>query len=66
MHKEGLPIDSFCVAASISTTEKAVEIIDCLKAAGIRHLAFKPGSVDGICQVVSIAAATPGFPIILQ
>jgi fatty acid synthase subunit alpha len=66
MRKEGLPIEGFCVAAGIPTTEKAVEIIDGLKAAGIRHVAFKPGSVDGIRQVVNIAAANPGFPIILQ
>ena len=51
MRKEGLPIN-------ISTTEKAVKIINGLKAAGIRHLAFKPGSVNGIRQVVNIAAAT--------
>lgn len=55
-----------CVAAGIPTTEKAVEIIDGLKAAGIRHVAFKPGSIDGIRQVVNIAAANPDFPIILQ
>ena len=63
---EGLPIEGFCVAAVVPTTEKAVEIIDGLKTAGIRHVAFKPGSVDGIRQVVSIAAANPDFPIILQ
>ena len=66
MRKEGLPIEGFCVAAVVPTTEKAVEIIDGLKTAGIRHVAFKPGSVDGIRQVVSIAAANPDFPIILQ
>ncbi|KAF4614083.1 hypothetical protein D9613_007929 [Agrocybe pediades] len=66
MRKEGLPIEGFCVAAGIPTTEKAVEIIDGLKAAGIKHVAFKPGSVDGIRQVVNIAAANPDFPIILQ
>ena len=66
MRKEGLPIEGFCVAAGIPTTEKAIEIIDGLKAAGIQHVAFKPGSVDGIRQVVNIAAANPGFPIILQ
>jgi fatty acid synthase subunit alpha, fungi type len=66
MRKEGLSIEGFCVAAGVPTTEKAVEIIDGLKAAGIRHVAFKPGSVDGIRQVVNIAAANPDFPIILQ
>jgi fatty acid synthase subunit alpha, fungi type len=66
MRKEGLPIEGFCVAAGIPTTEKAVEIINGLKAAGIQHVAFKPGSVDGIRQVINIAAANPDFPVILQ
>lgn len=66
MRKEGLPIEGFCVAAGIPSTEKAVEIIEGLKSAGIKHVAFKPGSIDGIRQVVNIAASNPDFPIILQ
>ncbi|EPQ52677.1 hypothetical protein GLOTRDRAFT_112049 [Gloeophyllum trabeum ATCC 11539] len=66
MRHEGLPIEGFCVAAGIPSTEKAAEIIDGLKAAGIKHVAFKPGSVEGIRQVISIAAANPDFPIIMQ
>lgn len=66
MRKEGLPIEGFCVAAGIPSTEKAAEIISGLKEAGIKHVAFKPGSVDGIRQVVNIAAANPDFPILLQ
>jgi len=66
LRKEGLPVEGFCVAAGIPTTEKAVEIIDGLKAAGIKHVAFKPGSVEGIRQVISIAAANPDYPIIMQ
>ncbi|PCH42040.1 fatty acid synthase [Wolfiporia cocos MD-104 SS10] len=66
MRREGLPIEGFCVAAGIPSTEKAAEIIGGLKAAGIRHVSFKPGSVDGIRQVVNIAAANPDFPIIMQ
>ncbi|KAG6813968.1 hypothetical protein H0H92_005223, partial [Tricholoma furcatifolium] len=66
MRKEGLPIEGFCVAAGIPTTEKAAEIIEALKNAGIKHVAFKPGSVDGIRQVINIAAANPDFPIIMQ
>ena len=66
MRKEGLPIEGFCVAAGIPSTEKAAEIIDGLRNAGIKHVAFKPGSVEGIRQVVSIAAANPNFPVILQ
>ncbi|KAG8938441.1 3-oxoacyl-[acyl-carrier-protein] synthase [Tulasnella sp. 424] len=63
---EGLPIEGFCVAAGIPNTEKAAEIIDDLRTAGIKHVAFKPGSIDGIRQVVTIAAANPDFPIICQ
>lgn len=66
MRREGLPIEGFCVAAGVPSSEKAVEIITALKAAGIKHISFKPGSVEGIRQVVNIAAANPDFPIILQ
>ncbi len=66
MRKEGLPIEGFCVAAGIPSTEKAVEIIEGLTNAGIKHVSFKPGSVDGIRQVINIAAANPTFPIIMQ
>ncbi|KAF8963371.1 hypothetical protein BDZ97DRAFT_2075857 [Flammula alnicola] len=66
MRKEGLPVEGFCVAAGIPTTEKAVEIIEGLRGAGIKHVAFKPGSVDDIRQVINIAAANPDFPIIMQ
>ena len=66
MRLEGLPIEGFCVAAGVPNTQKAAEIIDGLTRAGIRHVASKSGSVDGIRQVVNIAAANPHFPIILQ
>ena len=66
MRKEGLPIEGFCVAAGIPSSEKATEIIDALKAAGIKHIAFKPGSIEGIRQVVNIAASNPDYPIIMQ
>ncbi|KAF7307485.1 Fatty acid synthase [Mycena indigotica] len=61
-----LPVEGFCVAAGILSTEKAADIIRGLRLAGIRHVAFKPGSVDRIRQVVAIAAANADFPIILQ
>ena len=66
MKHEGLPIDGFCVAAGIPSTEKAAEIIGALHDAGIKHVAFKPGSVEGIRQVVAIAATNPDYPIIMQ
>jgi len=66
MRRSGLPIEGLCVAAGHPTTEKAAEIIGVLKSVGIRHVAFKPGSIDGIHQVVNIAAANPDFAIIMQ
>ncbi len=66
MRKEGLPLQGFCVAAGIPSAEKAKETIDGLKAAGIEHVSFKPGSVDGIRQVCNIAASNPDYPILLQ
>src|SRR5258708_11082628 len=66
LKREGLPVEGFCVAAGIPSTEKAAEIISALREAGIKHIAFKPGSVEGIRQVVAIAAANPDFPVIMQ
>ncbi|TIB03399.1 hypothetical protein E3P94_00662 [Wallemia ichthyophaga] len=66
MRQEGLPIEGFCVAAGIPSSEKATEMITSLKESGIKHVSFKPGSVEGIRQVVNIAAANPSFPIIMQ
>ncbi|KAK4046932.1 fatty acid synthase alpha subunit Lsd1 [Microbotryomycetes sp. JL201] len=66
MKQEGLPVEGLCVAAGIPSTEKAKEIIDGMREAGLKHVSFKPGSVDGIRQVINIAAANPDFPIIMQ
>jgi fatty acid synthase subunit alpha len=66
MKREGLPFEGFCVAAGTPSTEKAAEVIGALRDAGIKHAAFKPGSVDGIRQVIAIAATNPDYPIILQ
>jgi fatty acid synthase subunit alpha len=66
MRQEGLPVEGFCVAAGIPSTEKAMEIIGGLREAGIKHVSFKPGSVEGIRQVINIAASNPDFPIIMQ
>lgn len=66
MCQEGLPVEGLCVAAGIPSTEKSVEIIGGLRSAGIKHVSFKPGSVDGIRQVVNIAANNPDFPIMMQ
>lgn len=44
MKKEGLPIEGLTVAAGIPSTDKAKEIIDSLREAGVKHVSFKPGS----------------------
>lgn len=66
MKAEGYPIEGLCVAAGIPSTENATNILNQLKAAGLKHVSFKPGSVEGIRQVINIAAANPDFPIIMQ
>lgn len=66
MKAEGLPIEGLCVAAGIPSTENATQILSDLKAGGIKHVSFKPGSVEGIRQVINIASANPDFPIIMQ
>ncbi|KAI9314935.1 fatty acid synthase [Dichotomocladium elegans] len=66
MRKEGLPMEGVCVAAGVPSLDVANEILANLQSAGIRHVAFKPGSIDTIRQVVSIAAANPTMPVIME
>ncbi|KAF7722190.1 3-oxoacyl-[acyl-carrier-protein] synthase [Apophysomyces ossiformis] len=66
MRKEGLPMEGVCVAAGVPSLDVANEVLANLKAAGIRHVAFKPGSIETIRQVVAIAAANPTMPVIMQ
>ncbi|KAI9473939.1 MAG: fatty acid synthase [Benjaminiella poitrasii] len=66
MRKEGLPMEGLCIAAGVPSLDNANEVIANLQAAGIRHVAFKPGNADTIRQVVAIATANPTMPIILQ
>ena len=66
MKSEGLPVEGLCVAAGIPSTENATNILNQLRGAGVKHVSFKPGSVEGIRQVVNIASANQDFPIILQ
>ncbi|CEH12097.1 fatty acid synthase [Ceraceosorus bombacis] len=65
MRREGYPLQGFTCAAGIPSPEKAKEMIEGLQAAGLRHITFKPGSVDGIRQVCTIAEKNPTFGIIL-
>ncbi|KAK9387219.1 acyl transferase domain-containing protein [Lipomyces mesembrius] len=63
LRAEGVPIEGLTIGAGVPSTEVANEYIETL---GIKHLGLKPGSMDAIQQVITIAQANPTFPIILQ
>ena len=63
LRSDGVPIEGLTIGAGVPSIEVANEYIETL---GIKHIAFKPGSVDGIQQVLNIAKANPKFPVILQ
>ncbi|ORY41089.1 fatty acid synthase [Rhizoclosmatium globosum] len=66
MRKEGIPMEGICIAAGVPSLDVADEVVGNLKKAGIRHVAFKPGSVEDIRRVISIAKNAPDMPVILQ
>lgn len=59
----GTPVEGICIGAGVPSLEVATELIETL---GIKHISFKPGSMDAIQAVVNIARANPNFPCILQ
>ncbi|KAJ9197095.1 hypothetical protein DTO021D3_6604 [Paecilomyces variotii] len=63
LRADGVPIEGLTIGAGVPSIEVANEYIQTL---GIKHIAFKPGSMDAIQQVVNIAKANPTFPVILQ
>ena len=63
LRADGVPIDGLTIGAGVPSIEVAQEYIETL---GIKHISFKPGSVEAIQQVINIAKANPRFPVILQ
>ena len=63
LRADGVPIEGLTIGAGVPSIEVAQEYIDSL---GLKHISFKPGSMDAIQQVVNIAKANPHFPVILQ
>jgi len=63
LRAEGVPIEGLTIGAGVPSIEVANEYIETL---GIKHIAFKPGSMDAIQQVINIAKANPGFPVMMQ
>ena len=63
LRADGVPIEGLAIGAGVPSIEVANEYIETL---GIKHIAFKPGSVEAIQQVINIAKANPHFPVMLQ
>ena len=63
LRAEGVPIEGLTIGAGVPSIEVANEYIQTL---GIKHIGFKPGSMEAIQQVINIAKANPGFPVMLQ
>ncbi|KAF7185742.1 Fatty acid synthase subunit beta [Pseudocercospora fuligena] len=63
LRAEGVPIEGLTIGAGVPSIEVANEYITTL---GIKHIGFKPGSVEAIQQCINIAKANPGFPVMMQ
>ena len=63
LRAEGVPIEGLTIGAGVPSIEVANEYIETL---GIKHMGFKPGSMEAIQQVINIAKANPGFPVVCQ
>ncbi|KAI9713282.1 MAG: beta subunit of fatty acid synthetase [Chrysothrix sp. TS-e1954] len=63
LRAEGVPIEGLTIGAGVPSIEVANEYIETL---GIKHMGFKPGSMEAIQQVINIAKANPKFPVVLQ
>lgn len=63
LRAEGVPIEGLAIGAGVPSLEVAQEYIDTL---GLKHISFKPGSMEAIQAVINIAKANPTFPVILQ
>ncbi|GAA1480330.1 type I polyketide synthase [Gordonia sinesedis] len=63
---QGAPIDGVIVSAGIPELEDAVALVEEFADAGLRFIAFKPGTVEQIRSVIRIAAEVPQHPIIVQ
>ncbi|KAI9731110.1 MAG: beta subunit of fatty acid synthetase [Claussenomyces sp. TS43310] len=63
LRADGVPIEGLTIGAGVPSIEVAQEYIETL---GLKHIAFKPGSMEAIQAVINIAKANPKFPVILQ
>ncbi|KAJ2091021.1 fatty acid synthase alpha subunit Lsd1 [Coemansia sp. RSA 986] len=66
LRKKGMPIAGLCIGGGVPSFEAAMGIIESLRSSGIRHMSFKPSNAAAIRNVLLIAQASNGFPIVLQ
>ncbi|WP_044084691.1 type I polyketide synthase [Bifidobacterium gallicum] len=62
----GAPIDGVAISAGIPELDEAVELVRSFQADGLPYVAFKPGTVDQIRQVVRIAKAVAPVTVLMQ
>ena len=62
----GAPIDGVVVSAGIPEFDEAVELVRSLNAEGFPYVAFKPGTVEQIRQVVRIAREVAPAKVIIE
>ena len=63
LRSAGVPIEGLTIGAGVPSIEVANEYIETIR---LKHISFKPCSIDTIQQVINIAKANPTFPVILQ
>lgn len=63
---QGAPIDGVVVSAGIPEGDEAAALVTQLRGDGFPWVAFKPGTVDQILQVVAIATQVAPTPVIVQ
>ncbi len=62
----GAPLDGVVISAGIPELDDAAALIHELREAGFPWIAFKPGAVRQINQILKIADAVPEVPVILH
>ncbi|KAJ2867196.1 fatty acid synthase alpha subunit Lsd1 [Coemansia aciculifera] len=66
LRAKGVPIAGLCIGGGVPSLDSATTIIDSLRSASIRHVAFKPSTANSIRHVINIAKAHADFPVVLQ
>ena len=62
----GAPLDGVVISAGIPDLDEALELIARLRGEGFPYVAFKPGTVAQIRQVVTIAKECEGMPLLMM